>query len=203
MAPMSNFLAQGTAALTRRDADFASDQTMDLLITLLGVAFVALLLTALLLLLRRMKRQQQAGHQELEGDDGLPQYSDLKIDGQNSRRLTIQTPNGHSSIFVVDHRPMLADPNAPPHSPTNVPQIHITFPDEQDEQGRNKSGRVMVVRVGETTVGMEPIRDEQLPRLREGEQTRLLLDRYGPDRRPKGEGPLAIPVNRISGVVCF
>ncbi|KAK8048440.1 hypothetical protein PG994_010170 [Apiospora phragmitis] len=135
---------------------------MDLLITLLGVAFCALLLTALLLLLRRMKRQQQAGLQQ-EADDGLPQYSDLKIDGQNSRRLTIQTPNGRSSIFVVDHRPMLADPNAPPHSPTNVPQIHITFPDEQDEQGRNKSGRVMVVRVGETTVGMEPIRDEQLP----------------------------------------
>ncbi|KAK7952567.1 uncharacterized protein PG986_008295 [Apiospora aurea] len=148
MAPMSNFLAQGTAALTRRDADFASDQTMDLLITLLGVAFVALLLTALLF---------------SKATTASPQYSDLKIDGQNSRRLTIQTPNGHSSIFVVDHRPMLADPNAPPHSPTNVPQIHITFPDEQDEQGRNKSGRVMVVRVGETTVGMEPIRDEQLP----------------------------------------
>lgn len=163
MAPMSSFLAQGTAALSRRDGDFASDQTMDLLITLLGVAFCALLLTALLLLLRRMKRQQQASHQELEGDDGLPQYSDLKIDGQNGRGLTIQTPGGRSSIFVVDHRPMLADPNAPPHSPTNVPQIHITFPDEQDEQGRNKSGRVMMVRVGETTIGMEPIRDEQLP----------------------------------------
>ncbi|KAK7949755.1 hypothetical protein PG996_000343 [Apiospora saccharicola] len=161
MAPMISFLAQGTAALTRRDSD--SPETMNLLVTLLGVAFCAMLLTALLLLLRRMKRQQQAQHQELSGDDGLPQYSDLKIDGQNTRGLTIQTPGGRSSIFVVDHRPMLADPNAPPHSPTNVPQIHITFPDEQDEQGRNKSGRVMMVRVGETTIGMEPIRDEQLP----------------------------------------
>lgn len=59
---------------------------------------------------------------------------------------------------------MLANPHSPPHSPDNVPEIHITFPDEQDEQGRPKSGRVLVVRVGDNaTVGLEPVREEQLP----------------------------------------
>lgn len=51
-------------------------------------------------------------------------------------------------------------------SPTDVPEIRITFPDEQDESGRRKSGRVVVVRVTDTGVGLEPLRDskeEQLP----------------------------------------
>lgn len=58
---------------------------------------------------------------------------------------------------------MLSNPNSPPHSPDNVPQIHITFPDETDDQGRLKSGRVVVVRVGDTSVGLEPVKDEPLP----------------------------------------
>lgn len=59
---------------------------------------------------------------------------------------------------------MLQNPQSPPHSPDNVPQIHITFPDEHDENGRAKSGRVLVVRVGDNaTVGLEPMHDEQLP----------------------------------------
>lgn len=59
---------------------------------------------------------------------------------------------------------MLANPSSPPHSPDNVPEIHITFPEEEDESGRRKSGRVLVVRVGDNaTVGMEPLDEEQLP----------------------------------------
>lgn len=58
---------------------------------------------------------------------------------------------------------MASSPSSLPLSPDNVPEIRITFPDEQDEAGRPKSGRVVVVRVGETGVGLEPLRDEQLP----------------------------------------
>jgi hypothetical protein len=95
----------------------------------------------------------------------LPQYQDVKRTG-NHRRLTIQTSkaNGRSSVIVVSNgQPMLANPQSPPHSPDNVPEIHITFPDEQDDQGRPKSGRVVVVRVGDSTIGLEPLHDEQLP----------------------------------------
>lgn len=165
--PNSPLIARGVAglaSLARRDYTESEDSTMNLLLSLLGVAFVALLLTALLMLLRRMKLQQRMAE-----DETLPPYSDLKHGGYqpqypgNARRLTIQTPDGRSSILVVNDRPMLSDPAAPPHSPNNVPQIHITFPDEQDEFGKQKSGRVMLVRVGETSVGLEPVQDEQLP----------------------------------------
>jgi hypothetical protein len=85
----------------------------------------------------------------------------------NHRGLTIETThNGRSSVFVIgrDGQPMLQNPRSPPHSPDNVPQIHITFPDEHDDKGHLKSGRVLVVRVGDNaTVGLEPIQDEPLP----------------------------------------
>jgi len=57
---------------------------------------------------------------------------------------------------------MASSPTSPMHSP--VPEIRITFPDEEDKQGRRRSGRVLVVRVGESGVGLEPLHDEeQLP----------------------------------------
>ncbi|KAL2019507.1 hypothetical protein VTK56DRAFT_9541 [Thermocarpiscus australiensis] len=147
--------------LVSRSTEQTSDnsQVINLLIALLVVLFFGLLLFALLVLLRRMRRQRQMMNET------LPQYHDVKRTG-NHRRLTIQTGNGNgrSSVIVLNNgQPMLANPHSPPHSPDNVPEIHITFPDEQDEQGRRKSGRVVVVRVGDTTVGLEPLHEEQLP----------------------------------------
>jgi hypothetical protein len=147
--------------LVSRAAEQTNDNSsvVNLLIALLVLVFFGLLAFALLVLLRRMRRQKQMANQT------LPQYQDVKRTG-NHRSLTIQTSNGtRSSVIVVGNngQAMLANPQSPPHSPDNVPEIHITFPDEQDEQGKRKSGRVVVVRVGETTVGLEPLNDEQLP----------------------------------------
>ncbi|KAK4155923.1 hypothetical protein C8A00DRAFT_13105 [Chaetomidium leptoderma] len=144
-----------------RNTDKTDDNSsvINLLIALLVLVFVGLVAFALFVLLRRMRRQKQMR------SETLPQYHDVKRTG-NHRRLTIQTGNGNeraSIIVVKDGRPMLANPQSPPHSPDNVPEIHITFPDEQDDQGRPTSGRVVVVRVGETSVGLEPLHDEQLP----------------------------------------
>ena len=165
MSPVRELIARSNAVLSRRDLDADADVTdnsaMDLMITLLGVAFFALLLVASLFMLRRMRRRQSGNP-----DETLPQYNDLKhdhIDGRNANRLTIQTTDGRSSIVVVNGRPMLADPNSPPDSPNNIPQIHITFPDEQDDRGRRQSGRVVVVRVGDASYGLEPVKEEQLP----------------------------------------
>ncbi|KAI8634835.1 hypothetical protein F5Y19DRAFT_127001 [Xylariaceae sp. FL1651] len=145
--------------VTRDDSDMnPSDSAINAMIALLGIVLFGLLLAGSLLMLRRLRRQQELLNQT------LPRYNDMEHEtGRNTRRLTIQTPNGKSSIVVVNGRPMLADPHSPPHSPSNVPEIHITFPDEQDEHGRSKNGRVLLVRVGETTVGLEPLREEQLP----------------------------------------
>lgn len=65
---------------------------------------------------------------------------------------------------MYDEKSAIPESPTSPLSPDNVPEIRITFPDEQDESGRRKSGRVVVVRVGETGVGLEPLNeDEELP----------------------------------------
>ncbi|KAI5465537.1 hypothetical protein BGZ63DRAFT_107228 [Mariannaea sp. PMI_226] len=153
---------------TDQPADDGSDHMINLLLVILGVVFLGLILVSVLFFFRRARRLQAMRAKVLDDDDGLPSYYDTKPYGNNNHRgLTIETKhNGRSSILVINHdnHPMLANPNSPPHSPDNVPQIHITFPDEQDEQGRPKSGRVLVVRVGDnSTVGLEPMHDEQLP----------------------------------------
>ncbi|KAI2612602.1 uncharacterized protein GGS25DRAFT_476103 [Hypoxylon fragiforme] len=160
MSSFSNIIARGNTILYGRDTTLGveeSDTAVDLMIAFLGVSFFALVMVALLLVLRRAKRERQMQNET------LPHYNDIKHDGNHTRHLTIQTADGRSSILVLNGRPMLADPNSPPHSPNNVPEIHITFPDEQDENGRSKKGSVVVVRVGETSVGLEPVKDEQLP----------------------------------------
>ncbi len=142
-----------------------SGTVINLTIALLALVLVILISVAVLILLRKLRLRKQ--RMAMSGGSALPQYNDevmVKRTG-NHRRLTIQTGNGRSSVIVFnkDGQPMLANPQQPPHSPDNVPQIHITFPDEQDDQGRPLSGRVVVVRVGDTTVGLEPLHDEQLP----------------------------------------
>ncbi|KAI0455529.1 hypothetical protein F5B21DRAFT_471739 [Xylaria acuta] len=161
MESISALVARGRSIIATRDlsdSDSSWDSAVNATISLLGLALFGLALVGILMMLQRHRRQQQLL------DQTLPRYNDIEHQaGRNTRRLTIQTPDGKSSIVVVNGRPMLADPNAPPHSPTNVPEIHITFPDEHDEQGRRKNGRVLLVRVGETTIGLEPLKEEQLP----------------------------------------
>ncbi len=172
MDSFTNLIARGT--------EQAGDNTsvVNLLIVLLVLVFFSLLAFALFVLLRRMRRQKQMRNET------LPQYHDVKRTG-NHRRLTIQTgSNGRSSIIVVGGKgqPMLANPQSPPHSPDNVPEIHITFPDEHDEQGRPRSGRVVVVRVGETSVGLEPLNNDQLPAYEKESKTQFYaidMDKIG------------------------
>ncbi|KAK3295582.1 uncharacterized protein B0H64DRAFT_149266 [Chaetomium fimeti] len=167
-----------TRIVARGDEEKDNNKTVvNILIALLVLVFVGLVAFALLVLLRRKRRQRQMMNET------LPQYQDVKRTG-NHRRLTIQTGNGRSSVIVVDNngQPMLANPQSPPHSPDNVPEIHITFPDEQDDQGRPKSGRVVVVRVGETSVGLEPLDDEQLPAYEKESKTQFYsidMDKIG------------------------
>lgn len=141
-----------------------SDSMINILLLVLGLIFLCLILSSSFFLVRRYKYRQAIMA------ESLPSYYDEKHhmrSHHNPRGLTIETShNGRSSTIYItrDGKPMLANPSSPPHSPDNVPQIHITFPDEQDDQGRPKSGRVLVVRVGDNaTVGLEPMHSEQLP----------------------------------------
>ncbi|EFY93901.1 hypothetical protein J3458_007049 [Metarhizium acridum] len=146
------------STISRRNDD-GQNNLIDLMLVILGLVFAALILASLLYLFHRRRRLQHLHN------GTLPTYEDVKQ--TNPRGLTIETThNGRSSVYYIgrDGQPMLQNPHSPPHSPDNVPQIHITFPEEHDENGRPKSGRVLVVRVGDNAaVGLEPMHEEQLP----------------------------------------
>ena len=158
-----HIVARSSVADLPADTEDGSDSMINILLLVLGLIFLCLILASAFYLIRRHKIRQAMQ------SEGLPSYYDEKqyMRNHNPRGLTIETShNGRSSTIYItrDGKPMLANPNSPPHSPDNVPEIHITFPDEQDDQGRPKSGRVLVVRVGDNaTVGLEPMHSEQLP----------------------------------------
>lgn len=77
------------------------------------------------------------------------------------------------------------DSDSRPSSPCTgpLPEIRITFPEEQDEAGKRKSGRVVVVRISDNGgIGLEPYNDEHLPPYQRSDMDRfqsLDLDRMG------------------------
>ncbi|SPO02870.1 uncharacterized protein DNG_05548 [Cephalotrichum gorgonifer] len=159
MPAIRNLFAR-TEAVTVDDAEDSGHNKgiINGMIVVLCLFFFALILSSILLYLRRAKQQKQ-----MMDLGAPPAYKDVQRPGH----LTIQTTDmhGRSSVLVFgkDGEPMLANPLSPPHSPDNVPQIRITFPDEQDDTGKMQNGRVVVVRMGETSVGLEPLDEEQLP----------------------------------------
>ncbi|KAF2640900.1 hypothetical protein P280DRAFT_469585 [Massarina eburnea CBS 473.64] len=146
---------------------------LGLVASLVVLVVLGVILVAALLFLRRMRR---AG-KDVEAQ--LP----LHEKRQAGHRLTITTTpyaQGRESVLVYQEKQNLMDnSSSPPTSP--VPEIRITFPDEVDESGRKQSGRVVVVRVGEHSVGLEPL-NEDLPPYQNDEDDRfdsLDLDRIG------------------------
>jgi len=132
---------------------------LNLLIALMVLIFVSLLLVGALYTARKIRQRRAIARQQ------LPTYNEKSC--SNPRRLTITTSSHgrESSICVYDDEKssMIRSPSSPPQSP--VPEIRITFPDEHDEQGQRKGGRVVVVRVGENGAhGLEPLKEnDQLP----------------------------------------
>ncbi|KAI9822270.1 MAG: hypothetical protein M1832_003093 [Thelocarpon impressellum] len=134
---------------------------VNILIALLIIVFVGLLSLVALLLLRMHRRSKEAG---------LPMYEEKQRPrSSNHRRLTVTaTPYGrHSqSIQVYSEKQSLVESPSTassPLTPESVPEIRITFPDEEGEGGRKTSGRVVLVRVGDTGVGLEPLREDLPP----------------------------------------
>lgn len=159
MDSISTLIVRGKTLIIRDSSSSTMSPTIiDLLIALMVLIFVSLLLIGALYTVRKIRQRRAIARQQ------LPVYNEKA--SSNHRRLTITaTPYGRgSSVYVYDEKSsMMSSPRSPPLSPDSVPEIRITFPDEQDESGQRKSGRVVVVRVGETGVGLEPLQDEQLP----------------------------------------
>jgi hypothetical protein len=158
VAPRNTLFSRNSVVSSETEGS-DNERMLDLSLLVLGLVLFAAVLVSCLWLIRRVRQRRMQA--EL-----LPSYHDAKRI-HNHRGLTIETThNGRTSVLVInrDGNPMLRSPQSPPHSPDNVPEIHITFPDEKDSHGQHKNGRVLVVRVGENaTVGLEPMQEEQLP----------------------------------------
>lgn len=131
---------------------------VNLLIALLVLVLCSLLLVAGLYVLRSYRNRTR--------EAGLPLYNEKRSGKKsNHRRLTITAaPYGRrsESVYVYGEKQNLVDSSdSPPPSP--IPEIRITFPEEEDGAGKRQSGRVLVVRVGDTGVGLEPLVEENLP----------------------------------------
>lgn len=134
-------------------------------------ALIAILVSGLLILRTRRNRNKQ---RQLQQDESIPTYEPTGRRSLIRSTLTINAP-----AYVEQEKRGLMNEGSPPGSP--IPEIRITFPEEVDEGGHRKSGRVVVVRVGEHTVGMEPVSDSA-PSYEQSEKERyesLDLDRMG------------------------
>lgn len=147
MAVIPRLVARNGASKTTLSL---SPTTMKLLIALVVLFAVGFLCIGILLLIRTYRKKRIAPKQS------LPQRGASRIShrrhGATATKLDIH----------ICEKEMLVEkePNTP-DSP--VPEIRITFPDE-DEMGQKRKSQVMVVKVSEKgSVGLEPYHEEQLP----------------------------------------
>jgi len=172
--------------VVRDDSSTATtfDPTMtNLLIALVALLFLGLALVASLFILRNHRKAQQL--QKL-GD--LPfQACHPNSKFSNHRRLTITaSPYGRNAhaINIYNDKEVMVEESSRPGSPTSpLPEIRITFPEEEDDAGKRKSGRVVVVHISENGgIGLEPYDDDHLPPYQKSDLGRfqsLDLDRIG------------------------
>ena len=167
---------------------------MNLFIALVVLLGFGLCLIAVLFVLRSRRKAKQ-----------VEKLADLPFQAHrpaskiaNLRRLTISAaPYDKNSevISIYNEKEIRVEESprrsSPPTSP--VPEIRITFPEEEDDGGKRKSGRVVVVRISETGgLGLEPYNDDHLPPYQKSDAERfqsLDLERIGGlkelERRPK------------------
>jgi hypothetical protein len=150
------------ALITRRDHvnDVNNDNPnsanspfpLNLLISFLLFIVLALVLVCLLYVIRRYQlRQKEAA--------ALPSY-DTATRNRHRSCLTINT----SRDAYSEKQCLIGNTSPTSLSPDSVPEIRITFPEEEDEDGRRVSGRVVVVKVGEAGVGfVRPLDHDELP----------------------------------------
>ncbi|WEW61534.1 hypothetical protein PRK78_007024 [Emydomyces testavorans] len=160
----------------RGDGNDLSPTTVNLLISLLVLILTGIILVAVLLLLRKKRRAMK--------NSDLPMYKEQSNGPAHHRRLTITAvpySGKFESVYVIDEkRNLVENSSSPPASP--VPEIRITFPEEEDKNGKCRPGSVVVVRIGEKGgIGLEPY-SESLPPYQADNSDRfqsLDLDRMG------------------------
>jgi hypothetical protein len=156
-----------------------------LTIVLVILLVVTLLLVGTLFVLRQRRKARKASN--------LPAYTEKRISTSsthsNHRRVNARPSQ---SIHIYNDKELRIESDSMPPSPTSsLPEIRITFPEEVDALGKRQSGRVVVVHVGDTGVGLEPIGD-RLPayELHGGEFQSVDLEKVGGLIEKEGRPPL-------------
>lgn len=158
----------------------ASNPTVvNLTIILLVLVLLASVLACGLYLIRRSRRRLRKEAEYCECEE-----KPTKGFGYHPLNSMSASSAGRSkSLHVYEEKRILVEnSSSPPSSPDSVPEIRITFPEEEDGSGHRKSGRVVVVRVGETGVGLEPLAEDSAPSSRTDDAERfhsIDLERIG------------------------
>ncbi|KAI9709080.1 MAG: hypothetical protein M1820_003526 [Bogoriella megaspora] len=152
----------------------SSDPTMNyLLITLLIIVLLGFVLMGALYFLKKRRDSIK------DVEEALPAYSEKPAQrGSHHRHSALMSSKHPEPIYVIhEKQDLLSNSSSPPQSP--VPEIRITFPEEVDDAGKRQSGKVVVVRVGENGVGLEPVSEIPPPYQQDGRFQSLDLDRIG------------------------
>lgn len=133
MPAIRNLVSRSAVAPRGDDAEGFDRSTINMMIIVLSLVFLGLSVASILLYLRRSRQQRR-----MTSAGAPPAYKDLR-----PSHLTIETKDKHgrASMVVIgkDGEPMLSNPRSPPHSPDNVPEIRITFPDEMTTPARSRT----------------------------------------------------------------
>jgi hypothetical protein len=157
------------------DEDGLSATHMALVVSLLVLVLLGMILVGALMFLRNMRHTRK----QAEINAQLPLY-EKRQSSHNRLTITAMPYKGRESVVVYSEKEQLM--RSGPASPSSpVPEIRITFPDEVDDAGKHQSGRVVVVRVGDHSVGLEPVQDDLPPYQRDASDRfdSLDLDRIG------------------------
>ncbi|KAL9125389.1 MAG: hypothetical protein Q9217_005403 [Psora testacea] len=138
---------------------------MNLLIALVILFAVGLLCIAILLILRSRRKTKQA-----------QKFADFQSHRPISRVSHRRVPPMTAPINVCREKEILVDDGEKsPSSP--VPEIRITFPEEDESGNKRASGRIVVVKIGDKgAVGLEPYNEEHLPPYHKGDERFQSLD---------------------------
>ena len=160
-------------SLARRDSDdgYYGFGTGPLLFTFFGLIMLGSIVSFTILFLRRKRAAQRQPF--------LPHYH-----GHTHRRsasvMNVPQINRHERVFVYDEKMNLIS-NSSNSPAAEIPQIRVTFPENEAEGAR--AGRVVVVHVTDTgSVGLSPLHQEAAPPYQRADAERfqsLDLDRMG------------------------
>jgi len=168
-------------SLDEDGTSFTPDMANTIIVVLALLALASFCFGAYFFLRRR--KQSHSGDKHL-----LPTHSKSAHHRQPSISTSFDRP-AHNSVYIYDEKRNLIA-NASSSASGSIPEIRITFPDEEGSLEKPKGGRVVIVKVGDsgTTVGMEPLKEEFLPPYPTTDNDRfqsLDLDRIGGIKEPK------------------